>query len=485
MPQFAYLMVFIWPVVVYRLFARLPLADAVCWSILGGYLLLPQPLAVSIDLPMLPAIDKNTVPAMSALIAAAAFAAPHGRVTAQAEILPGLWPRQWVVMTLMLVLLLGGVGTVLTNGDPLIFSGHQLAGLRLYDAASMSMATMVELMPFLLARKYLATPAAQLRVVVILATAALAYSLPALWEVRMSPQLSRHIYGYFPHSFAQHIRAGGFRPVVFLHHGLWLAIFFCGGFLATLALWRGAAKANRSRWMIAALWMLMTLVLSKGVGSLAIGLLLGALIVFLPFRLQILWAAALASIILIYPSMRGAGLVPIDSILSAAQSYSEERAASLEYRLRNEDMLLTKAQERPLFGWGSWGRNRVYDEQGEDISVTDGFWIVAIGVRGWVGYLSQVGLLTIPLIMLAFGWRTLGITLPTCGIALALTANLIDMIPNATLTPVTWLLAGALAGRLELGRPREESAEPAEAEKPAVANPYTRQPRRHPSRSRG
>jgi hypothetical protein len=35
-------------------------------------------------------------------------------------------------------------------------------------------------------------------------------------------------------------------------------------------------------------------------------------------------------------------------------------------------------------------------------------------------------------------------------LALMMTANLIDLIPNATQTTLTWLWAGALAGRMEL-----------------------------------
>ena len=40
---------------------------------------------------------------------------------------------------------------------------------------------------------------------------------------------------------------------------------------------------------------------------------------------------------------------------------NEERAHSLEYRLENEDLLIAKALQRPIFGWGGWGRNCVYD----------------------------------------------------------------------------------------------------------------------------
>ena len=54
----------------------------------------------------------------------------------------------------------------------------------------------------------------------------LVYSLPMLFEIRISPQLHRWVYGYFPNdAFVQQMRGGGFRPVVFFPHGLALALF--------------------------------------------------------------------------------------------------------------------------------------------------------------------------------------------------------------------------------------------------------------------
>lgn len=296
----------------------------------------------------------------------------------------------------------------------------------------------------------------------------------------MSPQLSRMIYGYFPHDWRQHLRGGGYRPVVFLHHGLWLAIFFCGSFLAALSLWRSSTGKMRTRWMMASIWMLMVLVLSKGIGALGIGLFLGALIIFLPIRLQILCAAGLAGALLTYPMLRGAGWVPTEAALSIAYEVDPVRESSLRYRLDNEDILLERANLRPMFGWGGWGRNRVIDDEGRDLSTTDGYWVISIGTKGWLGYLAEFGLLLIPIIFLGLRWKSLGLTPSTAGIAMALTANMIDLIPNATLTPVTWLLAGALAGRLELGRVSEEAQQSEPQGLPLRRNAYTRQSRRHP-----
>jgi hypothetical protein len=72
-----------------------------------------------------------------------------------------------------------------------------------------------------------------------------------------------------------------------------------------------------------------------------------------------------------------------------AEHVSEERAESLQFRLDNEDILADRALQNPLFGWATWGKARVYDEEGRDISVTDGLWIIALGNHGLVGLVSM------------------------------------------------------------------------------------------------
>ena len=470
--------ILIWPLVVFWLFANKAPVTAVAWAILGGYLFLPQDF--SFDLPGVPALNKASIPAIAASLAAVVLLNQFKtRGMAPGMILTGIMPRSRLVRILLIGVLVSTLGSVLTNGDKLQYGATVLQNLRPYDVASMLGNSIFMLLPFLLARKYAAHPEAQIKLLIALAAAGLVYTLPALFEVRMSPQLSQMVYGYFPHQWRQHIRGGGYRPVVFLHHGLWLAIFFSMSFVAALSMWRLRSGRPKTPWLIGSLWLFATLVLSKGLGALAIGILLGGIIVFLPTRTQIFAAAIIAGIVLTYPMLRGAGLIPVNEALEIAESIDPQRAQSLQFRVDNEDILLTHANERPLFGWGAWGRNRVFDAAGTDISTTDGYWVMLIGTSGWIGYLAEFGLLTLPLIFLALRWRGLALTPATAGIALALTANLIDLIPNATLTPVTWLLAGALAGRLELGHLPDPATEDIPA-LPARASPYSRQSRRHP-----
>jgi hypothetical protein len=116
--------------------------------------------------------------------------------------------------------------------------------------------------------------------------------------------------------------------------------------------------------------------------------------------------------------------------------------------LDNENILLAHANEKPLAGWGGFARSRVFNpETGADISVTDGVWVIVMGVSGWLGYVGTFGLLAVPVILLFFRSKPLGISRATAGLCMILVANMIDMIANATLTPVTWLIAGSLAGR--------------------------------------
>ena len=149
---------------------------------------------------------------------------------------------------------------------------------------------------------------------------------------------------------------------------------------------------------------------------------------------------------------RGADLIPVDDMVARAYAFDAARGQSLEFRFDNEAILLERASEKPWFGWGGYGRNMVFDpEYGKALTVPDGRWIIVIGLLGWVGYIMEFGLLALSLVYLAMQARTRAEVLsPYAGVlALILAANMVDMLPNATLIPFTWLMAGALLGYAE------------------------------------
>jgi hypothetical protein len=446
--------IFLWPLVVLLLFKRCNLPAALCWSIIAGYLLLPS--GVTFNLPLLPSVTKDTMPSMAAAFMLL-FAVGRERSAGVPKktghpqpILPGWIPRSSVGFFLSIALVAGAFVTSFFNDDRLIYGIRIIPGLSTYDGFSAILSTLTTMLPMLLARKYLATPENHKTLLFILCIAGLIYSLPTLYEVRMSPQLNRIVYGYFPHSWGQHLRGEGYRPLVFLHHGLWLGIFLSTTVLSTIACIRIAAPKHKALFWGIAVWLAVTLLLSKTLGALLITLAIAPAVLLFSVRLQLILVAAVAATVLLYPTLRGAGLIPVDQVVSFAEKIDPSRARSLNFRLKNEDILLEKANQRPLFGWGGWGRARVYDEEGADISVTDGRWVISIGNEGWFGYLARFGLLTIPILLLSFRKRKYEVTLATSALCLVLAGNLIDLIPNAGLTPVTWLMAGALLGRLEV-----------------------------------
>jgi hypothetical protein len=459
-----------WPLVTVLLFRSLSLQQAVIWTLLGGYLLLPSSRSVGWDLPALPPIDKALVPAICAAVGAFLTMRTQRRATQfhrpgaplrehdNGTILEGWLPRAPIPLLLLITGVLATIMTALTNGDRLVFGPKVLPPLGLRDSISMTTTFLIFLLPALLGRKYLSDDRGHRLLLVAFCVAAVFYSFLALFEVRMSPQLNRMIYGFFPHSWIQHIRGGGFRPLVFLDHGLLLGIFLSVATLGTATLIRLDAK----RWLlyvIALIWLLFTLVLAKTLGALLITLILLPVVLLFPVRMQLLTAAIIAGVVMGYPALRGAGQIPTDQIVGLAERIDTNRAQSLQFRFDNEDMLLERAQQRPLYGWGGFGRNRVFDERGVDISITDGIWVIIIGSNGWLGYAAIFGLLGMPLIILAIWRKRYDVGLVTGGLGVAQAGNLLDLIPNASLTPLLWLVGGALMGRLEL-RARQKAPDP-------------------------
>lgn len=446
----AYLALILWPVVAVILYRRLPLERAVIWSVLGAYLILPP--AVAIDFPLIPQLDKVSIPSTVAFLIPALMLGHR---------IP-MFPRSPLARVLVVLFLATPIASVLTNGDPIWFARGGLPGLRMHDTIGTVMLQMIELVPFLLGLRFLRSEAAQRELLVALVIAGLVYSIPMLIEVRMSPQVNTWVYGFFQHDdFSQMMRGDGFRPIVFLYHGLWVAFLTFMTLIAAVALWRWPPPgSSRARYLMASGYLAALLVLCKSAAVLIYAAAALPLTRFASVRTHLRLAALLGLIAVSYPLLRGAGLVPVDQIVAQAEAINEDRARSVAFRFANEESLLAHARQRPLFGWGPWGRNQLYDTwSGEMISVSDGRWIIVIGMFGWSGYLAEFGLLALPLLVLArrsFGRGGDAIPVHAGPLALILGFNMIDMLPNATLIPFTWLIAGALLGLVE-----ERAADPA------------------------
>lgn len=462
----AYLALLAWPPVAVALFRSLPIERALIWAILGPYLLLPP--VANFDFPLVPALDKTSIPNISAFVAVVFVLGQRVPIMGQSP----------VIKVLMVCFVLSPFATVLTNMNPIVTPDYFRPALRIHDSLSAIINQAIFVLPFFLARQFLATEAAQREILIALALAGIAYSLPMLLEVRLSPQLNVWIYGFFPHDFAQQIRAGGFRPVVFLGHGLLVAFFAMTTLVAAVGLWRGGPREGRVLWLLASGYLAVVLVLCKTLGAIVYALALVPLLLFFGPKMQLRVAAVLAIITIAYPILRGADLVPVETLLEQARAVSEERAHSLGFRFHNEAALLDHANEKPVFGWGGWGRNVIINPVTGRAAVLDGRWIIVIGIFGWLGYIVEFGLLGLPLIILAREARRRGpeaLSPYTGPLALILGVNMIDLLPNAPLTPFTWLLAGALLGHAERLRSGLAEKTPMPAGPPQLA---VRTPRR-------
>jgi hypothetical protein len=438
---FAYLMLAIWPVVTFVLFTRVDAARALIWTLLAGYLLLP-PIA-TFNLPVVPDMDKYSIPSLAAL----------GMAVFVLKDRVGVLPDGLLGRVLIGLFVLSPFATVLTNGDAVPIQAGDLPGQRIYDSVAAVANQGIALLPFFLARRYLATPAAMQAIVVALVAAGLAYSVPMLLESRLSPQINVWVYGFFQHDFFQTIRFGGYRPVVFLPHGLWVAFFAMMCVLAAMVRLREGPAAVRPRLLVVAVYLGLLLVICKSAGALIYALGLIPVILLMGRRWQILLAAALAVVVVAYPLLRGAHLVPLDSIVQFATGLDADRGYSLQFRVNNEEQLLARAAERPWFGWGGYGRNLILDPvTGKILTIADGAWIIALGIYGWLGYVAQFGLLALPLVLLgreAWVSRSVIFSPFACAVALIFAANMVDLLPNATLIPFTWAIGGALLGYAE------------------------------------
>jgi hypothetical protein len=437
---FAYFALLSWPLVAFCLFQLRPVGQALFWTILGAHLLLPVGTSIKFD--MIPAFDKTSIATLSALLGCF-FAGKKLR----------LFNGFGVAELLILMLLAGPFITSELNADPLRAGISWRPGVGHYDALSAMIAQFIFFIPFVLGRQILHSATDNREVLRLLVMAGLVYSLPMLFEVRMSPQLHTWIYGYFPHSFMQQIRDGGFRPVVFIGHGLGVAFFAMTTAVAAVALWRTGERVFKFPAGAIAGYLSVVLLLCKTLGAFVYGIVIAPFVRFASPQVQLRLATGLALITLLYPTLRAADLFPTAGLSEIAALLSEERAESLNFRFEQEQQLLNHAWDRFTFGWGRFGRNRIYDEDsGKDLSVTDGRWIITMGQFGFFGFLAEFGLLALPIFRAASSLRhsaTMHDQIFLAALSLILAINLIDLLPNAGLTPFTWLLAGMLLGRTE------------------------------------
>jgi hypothetical protein len=432
----------LWPFVGVLLFRTQPLNKATLWTILGAHLLLP--VGVAIKFQGVPAFDKYSISNICAVVGC----------TLVSKRLPRIFPRLGLPEFIILMSVISPFIMAELNTDPINIGRTHLPGEAPYDALSTAAAFLIIFFPFVLARQFFRSSQDIAEIMRALVIAGLIYSLPMLFEIRFSPQLHYWVYGYVPYdNFLQQVRDAGFRPMVFLGHGLMAAFYMVMMVTAAGALWRTRTRIARLSPPGVTAYLYVVLLVGKSFGAIFYATILLPLVLWATPRVQIYCAVILTTFALAYPLLRSMDFIPTQEIVAAAATIDRNRADSLNLRFVQEKLLLERASERLWFGWGGYGRNRVYEsEVGRDVSVTDGQWIIDLGTSGLVGFLLQFGLLAIPVFRASTALKNVETAqdkIYLAALALILSINLVDLIPNSTITPWTWLLAGALLGRSE------------------------------------
>lgn len=445
MTLFADIVMLSWPLLVIALFSRMKSERAVVVAFVVGWLFLPFK---TYPISGLPDISKMSLTCYAIITATLLF---------DLQRFTSLRPCRYD-LPIILLCVAPAISSLANN-------------LGIYDAAS-SMLTVTVIWggPYILGRAYL-TDSATMRFAALALLVGTLFYLPLCWfEIRMSPQLHALVYG---HGYrAGGMRLGGWRPTVFLDSGLQLGMWMTTASLTGVWLWW---KGVWRQWASMPAWLLLsalvvTTIFCRSTGALLL-LAVGLAALAVTSTLRIRWTlAGLLVIAPVYIALRTSGDHGWMPAVNAARMIDEERADSLKFRFENEDILVDKALQQAMFGWGGWGRSRVFDEFGKDISVTDGMWIIQLGQYGIVGLVALYALLLMPLalLMIRFPVKTLlsPELAPALAFAISVTLFAIDCLPNAMPNPFYTMTAGGVVGYVVAYR--ESSPEAVAATVPTI-----------------
>jgi hypothetical protein len=408
------------------LFATLPRARAALAGVILATLFLPM---ASITIAGLPDYDKSNATSLGLLLAVVVF--DHGRL-ARFRFSRFDLP--------MLVFCTSPFATSLLNG------------LGLYDGCSSVMLQVLRWgVPYFVGRLYCESARDLREMAIGLVMGGMVYVPLCLWEVRMSPQLHAQVYGFHQHRFAQSRRFGGFRPVVFMQHGIMVGIWMTVTSMTALFLWRAGVLRRMFGLPMGLIvgTMLATCVLCKSLGALLLlagGIVLMALSIRLRTRLLVFLLALLPSG---YVATRVLGWSGESAVWVIETYVDPARAQSLGSRFGYEELQLEHIAQRPFFGWGRWGRDRPRSETtGQPTTITDSLWVLLMGQFGLVGMGAYLAVLGVPVFLTAArldpARYATAAGAPAFCLAVALGVYAADKLTNGMPNPVLMFVAGGL-----------------------------------------
>lgn len=431
-----------WVPLVLIIFGLLPPRRAVIYSYLFGWLFLPFH---SYALPLLPDFTKMSATTVGVLLGTIVFDYP--RVAG--------FRFRWFDLPAISFCITPFFTSLANDLGP-------------YDGLSGVVAQLLGWgLPYFIGRMYFNDAEGIRELAIAIFVGGLIYIPLCLFEIRMSPQLHNLVYGASHRgSGSATIRLGGYRPSVFLDSGLQLGMWMT--IASLIGFWLWWTKALDKLRGISLDWLSPLLVvvtlMCRSSGALALLILGAAVLLFSRYAQTRLALYVLLLIAPIYIVTRTTGVWDGREITEWAGELDEARAQSFQFRIKNEEMLIAKALQRPTLGWGGWGRHHVFDDWGKDISITDGRWIIEFGMHGLVGLASLYGLMLLPTAMLVTKVpprRLLSAEFaPEIVLAVSVALYATDCLPNAMTNPILMLVAGAVASRADASQTRAEDAGP-------------------------
>ncbi|MEG4490770.1 O-antigen ligase domain-containing protein [Microcoleus sp. D3_18_C4] len=414
------------PVVCY-LFVRFPAQRAVIISFVAAWLFLPQ---ASYPIPSLPPYTK---------ISAACYGILLGTLIYDTARLTSFKPG-WLDVPMVIYCLCPIISQVSNGGSPISPTINQIVTWGL---------------PYFLGRLYVGSLDGLRQLAIGIFAGGLAYIPFTLIEGVRGPILHQMIYGVNAfEDWGQARRLGGWRPVVFMQHGLMVGLWMMTAALIAVWLWQtGTLKKFMGR-NIKTLAIILTIAffLCRSTGAYSLfGMALLVLFSAKIFRTSLPLLLIIGYIVFYLYIAASGQFSSQDVVAFITQIFGEERAASLKFRFDNEEILGEKARQRFMFGWGDSGGNRVYNEYGDDISVTDSLWIIAFGINGAVGLVSLFSSMLLPVIVFclfkypARTWSNPKVA-PAAALGVALSMYVFDCVLNAMTNPIFALIAGGISG---------------------------------------
>jgi hypothetical protein len=359
-----------------------------------------------------------------------------------------------------------------------------------YDgASSMATQTLVWGVPYFVGRIYFTDLPALRELCIGIFIGAFAYIPFCAYEMKMSPQLHRMVYGHFQMDFSMSARLGGWRPMVFMQGGIALGMWMCVA--SMIGIWLWVTKSVRQLCGIP-MGVLVTILFVTAVLCRALsGVLLMMVGLGVLFWVQWLRNALPLYILVfsvpIYMYVRASGVWDGQNLIDAAQHFvGEDRAQSLETRILAENRLTEKAMDPsehdPWFGFGKWSPYVVYApwrvghmvekhnadtketfKYFKDECPTDGMWVITLGTFGLLGVISATITIQLPILLarkrlpLAAWTHPLGA--PVAVLAVTLALHMLDNLLNAMLNPVFVLAMGGISALGTRGVTRHAAAE--------------------------